>query len=142
MSTVSPHLNVRERAILLGLFRTITHWATVSPFGLGGDRSQQAEARGRIDDALRGEAHIDAAAWLGRSLSPSDRTLNSRSYARLEALGLVERQYEWGRHVTHLKLTEQGKALAQQFASAASANNDTTTTTNVATEGASNEPVE
>lgn len=109
-------LTTVEKAILVGVVadverlsaideRQVKNWET--PF-----------LREAILDARQHRvARCDPSAWLGGELSAAERVRVSRSYARLERAGLVEKLAFGirGTVTTHLRVTDAGQKLVEQL---------------------------
>jgi len=86
--------------------------------GLSRGLSREAWQRRRlaIYDAQAGLVPMRLARLLGHVPTLGERIRFHREYARLEAMGLLERHYlSGGRRATHLRLTEVGQRVAENL---------------------------
>jgi hypothetical protein len=108
-------LSTVEERILLGAVADVRRLKRHEPVN---ERLEWRLAQA-IEDARLDFVRLDAARWLGQTLSPSDRMMVSRAYQRLEKRGLAERvNFNEGGRVTHLFITPAGYKLARELAKA------------------------
>lgn len=67
------------------------------------------------DEATLHGPEYELRAWLGRDLLEHERKRFARALADLEAAGLVVTWRRWGRRLSHVKLTEAGKAAVAEL---------------------------
>jgi hypothetical protein len=106
-----------DKAILCGAARDLKHFLTTE-VAYGRD-TRTINRRIARQDALKGIVHVDAGRWL-KTDTTGDVPLRmaiSRSYARLQKLGLLTRVADgWSpNRTTHLELTAVGKRVAEQL---------------------------
>jgi hypothetical protein len=80
------------------------------------DTNAEASHRANVQNAQEGGfVRLNLALWLGHAPSPSEAVMYSRVYARLEALGLIERSNPYGNsRTTHVRLTKGGSRIAKK----------------------------
>ena len=112
--TLTPHM--REiLAIVLAESRRLEAVEDRPPADMDRDRWRELYRR-RQEYQAYGVRH-DLAQWLGHPASPSDSAVFSRALRNMEAMGLVVRVNRWGGNkTTHVRLTTDGRDLAQQLA--------------------------
>ncbi len=112
-------LSTSEALILPAAFRARQRLAGRDPWQPGIPRTRLGAYRTEILNARDGLIPLSLADWIGHMPTQNERVLYCRAYASLEAKGLAERVSLYGaRRTTHLKLTEQGEALARKLLAA------------------------
>ena len=112
--TLTPHMQ-EILAIVLAESRRLEAVEDRPPADMDRDRWRELYRR-RQEYQAYGVRH-DLAQWLGRPVSPSDSAVFSRALRNMEAMGLVVRINCWGGNkTTHVRLTTDGRDLAQQLA--------------------------
>lgn len=112
----TPKLNKYARAVLVGAYQDRERLAGLDWNPGGKSLRERGAYRVQIAEARRGLVKLNARAWLGRPVNPSDSVGLTRAYARLESAGLIER-IRLGLdadRTTHLSLTDAGAALARK----------------------------
>jgi hypothetical protein len=105
-------LNEKEKSVLVGVMRDVARISSMSR------ESVRRFGAWKVRDARDGYAAVNLACWIGHTPTPSERVMYCRAYSRLERLGLLERAnlYGYSEKASHLRLTEEGKAIARQLA--------------------------
>ena len=109
----------KEAVVLLGVLRDRERLAggleaaMLVPYG-----PRRGLALMRVKAAREGIVPVDLAAWIGHVPTPSESTMFSRTYAALEAQGLVERHSGFGEglRTSKLRLTAEGERRARELA--------------------------
>ncbi len=101
----------RETAILTGLASQIEIYSKQV-----GDARIDYPHYKKVAFAQDRMAKVNPTEWTGQETTASRSVMNSRSYKRLEAAGLIERlNLGFGKQTTHLRLTEEGREIAEQL---------------------------
>ena len=123
-------LNYRQQLIVIGVLQYRSA-AINKPFagaddaGIGLSRWARQRRRLAAYDAQAGLVPMRLSCLLGHASTPDERVRFHREYARLEAMGLLERHYlSGGRRATHLRLTETGQRVAETLLAEKAAAND------------------
>ena len=112
--TLTPHMQ-EILAVVLAESRRLEAVEDRPPPNMDRDRWRELYRR-RQEYQAYGVRH-DLAQWLGHPVSPSDSAVFSRALRNMEAMGLVVRINCWGGNkTTHVRLTTDGRDLAQQLA--------------------------
>lgn len=85
-------------------------------FGLSRQASlARATASLRLEREIEHGPAYDLTRWLDRSPTPSESASFSRTLKTMQSRGLVELYRDYGRSVTNVRLTAEGKAVAERF---------------------------
>lgn len=110
-------LTWRHKAILAGVLQD---QQTIAAQDFHGGDSMPYMQRGnyrlRIRRAQAGYVPVNVEAWLGAPPGNSETVMFHRAHVQLEKMGLIERHsMAGGRRTTHLKLTPEGRRMAEQI---------------------------
>ena len=110
-------LNWRQKTVLAGVLRDQRTIAAQDYHG--GDNLPymvKGNYRLRIRRAKEGYVPVNISGWLGVPLTNSETVMFCREHERLERMGLLERcNLAGGTRTTHLRLTDEGKRIAEGF---------------------------